>query len=164
MGREAGVAGIETHPVTGALGAEVAGVDLVNGLGHDVIEALTLAMQGFLEGVTAAHGLSGSPDHWVTHPVVIQHPLTGAKSPFVNGLFTQRINELTDTESTALLALLIQHATRPEFQCRKRWTGGEVAVWDNHFVQHYAVQDYHGESRCVHRIEVRPEAPIGVPR
>jgi taurine dioxygenase len=124
--------------------------------------ALSPPMQRFLEGLTAHHRISAGIDGMeADHPVVIRHPLTGAKSLFVNGLFTDRINELSPEESDQVLGLLQRHATKPDFTCRKRWTPGEIGIWDNHFVQHYAIVDYDRDAeRVIHRIEVAGEAPV----
>ena len=42
-------------------------------------------------------------------------------------------------ESEALLRFLYAHAVQPECVCRWRWSDGDVAIWDNQVVQHYAV-------------------------
>ena len=89
-----------------------------------------------------------------THPVVITHPLSGRKSLYVNPGFTIRFEDWTPEESTALLTHLYRHATRPEYTCRFRWSEGAVAIWDNRCTWHYALNDYHGQRRLLHRITV----------
>jgi alpha-ketoglutarate-dependent taurine dioxygenase len=49
---------------------------------------------------------------------------------------------------------LYQHASRPEFQTRFRWQEGSIAFWDNRATWHYALNDYHGERRLMHRITI----------
>jgi taurine dioxygenase len=39
-----------------------------------------------------------------------------------------------------------------------RWSAGDVAVWDNRCVQHYAVADYR-EERELHRLTIVGEVP-----
>ena len=97
----------------------------------------------------------------VTHPVVRVHPETGRKTLFVNGIFTQRIVGLDDAESDALLGRLCQQYTRPEYQCRFRWTPGSVAFWDNRATVHYAASDYHPQPRVMDRISIAGDAPFG---
>ena len=59
-----------------------------------------------------------------------------------------------DEESRPLLDFLYRHAARPEFTCRFAWQKGSLAFWDNRATWHYAVNDYHGERRLMHRITI----------
>jgi taurine dioxygenase len=77
------------------------------------------------------------------------------KGIYVNSVFTQRITELGETESRAVLDFLFAHVTRPEFQCRFRWQRNSVAFWDNRAVQHYAVWDYYPAVRSGQRVTIR---------
>lgn len=88
------------------------------------------------------------------HPVVRTHPETGRKFLYVNRAFTERFENMTVDESLPLLQTLWQHAARPEFTCRYRWTENSVAVWDNRACQHYAINDYYGQRRHLQRIAV----------
>lgn len=113
-----------------------------------------------LYGLTATHRIgsaAGAPE--ASHPLIIRHPETGREALFINDLFTIRINELSDEENAALLGVLKSVSIRPEFTVRRRWQVGDIAIWDNHFVQHNAIYDYGDEPRRIHRIEVAPEAP-----
>jgi taurine dioxygenase len=88
------------------------------------------------------------------HPVVIRHPETGRPTLYVNSNFTTHFESWTEKESTPLLDYLYQHAARPEFQTRFRWEEGSIAFWDNRATWHYALNDYHGERRLMHRITI----------
>ena len=132
-------------------------------------ERLSPSMQDFLTTLTVRHGQPGNVEamHF-DHPLVIRHPVTGRRSIYANPVFTQRINELTPGESQALLAHLYAHATTPEFTCRWRWQVGDVAMWDNCHVMHYALGDYHPHYRMLHRIEIEgerllPAVPVACP-
>jgi taurine dioxygenase len=121
---------------------------------------LSEPMKAFLGPLTAHHSAPSDPDLGHDHPVVTRHPRTGRKALFVNSVFTRRINELAPGESDAVLKYLFSRAAQPELTCRWRWTEGDVAIWDNHFVQHYAVGDYHPATRRIHRVEIVGEPPL----
>ena len=88
------------------------------------------------------------------HPVVVRHPGSGRKALYVNSAFTVRFVGWTDEESRPLLQYLYQHAARPEFTYRFQWRAGSLAFWDNRCTWHYALNDYHGHRRLMHRITV----------
>lgn len=85
------------------------------------------------------------------HPAVRVHPRTGARSLYLNPIYTTRLDGLSEEESRPILDLLYRHATRPEFSCRFRWSPGTVAVWDNFTTLHFAVNDYDGARRLLYR-------------
>jgi taurine dioxygenase len=89
------------------------------------------------------------------HPVVITHPLSGRKALYVNPGFTIRFDGQSAEESRPLLHRLFAHAMKPEFQCRFQWRPGSIAFWDNRATWHFALNDYHGEERLMHRITVK---------
>jgi len=88
------------------------------------------------------------------HPVVIEHPGSGRKALYVNPAFTVRFDGWTDEESRPLLQHLYAQAARPEFSCRFQWQPGSMAFWDNRCTWHYALNDYTGHRRLMHRITV----------
>jgi taurine dioxygenase len=95
------------------------------------------------------------------HPVVRLQPETGRRALFVNRIYTTRFAGMTEEESRPLLEFLYGHATRPEFCCRWRWQAGDLLMWDNRAVMHYAVNDYDGHRRLLHRTTVEGEVPCG---
>lgn len=88
------------------------------------------------------------------HPVVIKHPHTGREALYVSPGYTERFEGWTEAESAPLLNHIYQHAMRPEFGCRFRWENNSIAFWDNRLVWHYAVNDYYGCKRVMHRLVV----------
>lgn len=89
-----------------------------------------------------------------THPVVIVHPDSGKKALYVNPGFTIGFDGWTADESKPLLEYLYKHAARPEFTYRFQWKEGSLAFWDNRSTWHYALNDYQGERRLLHRITI----------
>ena len=49
---------------------------------------------------------------------------------------------------------LYDHCLKPEFQCRFKWDKGSIAMWDNSQTWHFAVNDYSGFRREMHRIVI----------
>lgn len=106
---------------------------------------------------TEFKGRIGNPDlatQDAIHPVVITHPDTGRKALYVNPTFTVRFDGWSLEESEPLLGYLYEHAARPEFTCRFRWRVHSLAFWDNRATWHYAINDYQGQRRLMHRITV----------
>jgi taurine dioxygenase len=97
----------------------------------------------------------------VQHPVVRVHPETGRKALFVNPQFTVALDGFDGTQGKALLQLLYDHALRPEGLCRYRWHVGTLGVWDNRATMHYALDDYDGARRVMHRVTLAGDRPLG---
>ena len=157
------------------------GGDTLWASGIAAFEALSAPLRQMLDGLTATHDFTQSfplerfgttaedRERWeatrranppLSHPVVRTHPVSGRKALFVSEGFTTRINELSEAESKALLALLFAHATRPEFTIRWRWQENDVAFWDNRVTQHFAVDDYRPSRRVMHRATILGDAPF----
>jgi len=151
---------------------------------YEAYDALSDGMKRMLGGMRAMHagrpyGTGGLPkviktsrsigierdnpeaDKEMAHPVVRRHPESGRKALFVNAIYTTRFEDMTEAESRPLLDFLFQHCQRPEFACRFRWAQGSLAVWDNRCTLHYAVNDYDGQRRLMHRTTVAGERPVG---
>ena len=143
-------------------------------------EALSAPMKEFVAGLRAVHSFAKNftPDRFsalgmedrrealyashppVSHPVARTNPVTGRKALFVNQDFTSHIENVSATESQALLRFLFDHMSAPEFQVRWRWSAGTVAMWDNRWTQHCALADYFPARRLVRRATVLGETPV----
>jgi taurine dioxygenase len=147
---------------------------------HTAYDALSDTMKEFLGGLVAKHSagpqyaeggystLSKSmktkgadeANRVVLHPLVRTHPETGRKALYVNRAFTVGIKGMRPDESDALLKFLFDEAVREPYTCRFRWAPGSVAMWDNRSVQHYALYDYRGHRRSMHRITIKGDRPF----
>jgi taurine dioxygenase len=78
----------------------------------------------------------------------------------VNAIFTSHIVGLEPEQSDALLRLLCAQAHVPEYQCRFRWEGDSVALWDNRSAQHYAASDYWPRRRVMERVAIIGDRPF----
>jgi taurine dioxygenase len=150
---------------------------------YEAYETLSDGMKRLLSGLRAMHsgrpyGVGGVPkdlktsrsiemernnpeaDREFAHPVVRLHPESGRKALFVNAIYTTRFEDMTEAESWPLLDYLFEHCIRPEFTCRFRWAPGSLAIWDNRCTLHYAVNDYDGQRRLMHRTTIAGERPM----
>jgi taurine dioxygenase len=137
-----------------------AGGDTVWASQYAIYESLAPSLQEALIGLTARHVALNRPELFHDHPVVIAHPVTGRRALFTNALYAKKINELSDAESDAILRLIEKETTRPEMQCRWRFSVGDIVLWDNLYVQHYAIGDYGWAPRKIHRIEINGPEPV----
>lgn len=172
---------------TPALGSILYGLDIPE-FGGDTLfasqyaayDALTDAMKDLLDGLYAVHSAereyspkgasaqkresmaidqAGNDVPEYEHPVVRTHPETGRKALYVNGAFTMRFKGMTRRESRPLLNFLIEHCTQEQFTCRFRWQNNSIAFWDNRCVQHFALNDYHGQRRHMRRVTINGDKP-----
>ncbi|MBA2961996.1 MULTISPECIES: TauD/TfdA dioxygenase family protein [Ramlibacter] len=120
-------------------------------------EALSPAMRALAGQLQGVHDVSGAPDFHrytpevqaerrrnyppVVHPVVRTHPESGRQHLFVGG-FLKHFVGYTERESRPLIDFFNEFASGPEFVYRHRWTTGDMLMWDNRCLLHYAVQDY----------------------
>ena len=93
------------------------------------------------------------------HPLIRTHPETGRKSLFISGIAIRRLEGMTVEERRPVVSYLKKHAIRPENTCQFRWRRGSIAFWDNRCTQHYALNDYHGQRRIMHRVTIAGERP-----
>jgi taurine dioxygenase len=151
-----------------------AGGDTMFASMYAAYEALSPAMQQFLQTLTASHesehvyrgrysdrGIDDKDKVYPSsvHPVVRTHPETGRRALYVNRGFTTKINELSKKESETLLKFLFGHMEEPFFQVRFKWSVNDVALWDNRCLQHRALWDYWPEERKGHRVTIKGDRP-----
>ncbi|EDM47914.1 TauD/TfdA dioxygenase family protein [Marinobacter algicola] len=128
-------------------------------------EALPEETKRKLEGLTALntyqYGQTNAANKQLTkdspsavHPVVRTIPETGKKALYVCRLMTDRILELPEAESEALLAELFDHCERPEFIYEHSWRLGDTLIWDNRCVLHARNDFNENERRLLKRVTV----------
>jgi taurine dioxygenase len=107
------------------------------------------ALQNLLENMTVIN--DAEAEVVTSHPLVRVHPATGRAGLFISPVYTVGIEGMPDDEAQALLQELNRHALAEPNTCRFRWRNASVAVWDNRFTQHYALNDYPGKRRHMFR-------------
>jgi taurine dioxygenase len=123
---------------------------------YEALERLSPAMRKMLMPLSAVHN---AYDLEAVHPVIRTHPETGREALYVNGGFTKRFEGMTAEESKPILDYLVSHASRPDLTMRHAWSEGDIVMWDNRCVMHYAVHDYADSTREMHRVTVQGERP-----
>lgn len=175
---------IEALPVTSTLGAEIRGLDLSKPLPEDTASAVLNAL--FEHRVIFFRGQDITPAQHVAFsaqlgPVFSDFPpylttldgqpevtvldggsadsasfwhsdVSGSTEPPMASILVMR-------EADAVLEYLFHHQQQADFQCRWRWQQGDIAIWDNRAVHHYAIGDYAGMQRTIHRTTLEGDAP-----
>ncbi len=94
------------------------------------------------------------------HPLITTHPETGKKILFYNRAYVRDLVGVSDDEKLRLMEWLHLHTTDAKFSVRHKWTVGDLAIWDNRSTQHYALNDYAGFRRELHRTTVAGSRPV----
>lgn len=103
--------------------------------------------------------IAKNPD--VDHPVARTHPITGRKALYVRTGECIGIPGMPDDEALPLIDELSERTIRPEFLYRHQWQVGDVLMWDNAAVQHWAPRDYEWpQRRRMHRTTVNGSVPF----
>ncbi len=89
--------------------------------------------------------IAKNPD--VIHPVARRHPVTGRKALYVRKGECIGIEGMPEDEALPLIADLSDRITRKEYIYRHQWRVGDLLMWDNALVQHWAPRDYEWPDR-----------------
>ena len=131
--------------------------------------ALSSGLQQVLANLRAEHSAAGLATQYredakqapsAVHPVVRHHDETAEAALYVCRAFTQKFEGWSRSDSRGLLEHLFEHSVRPEFQARHRWRAGDLVMWDNRSLLHFAVHDHaDDEPRLIHRLQVAGPVP-----
>jgi len=137
---------------------------------HLAFDELSDGFKATLQGMTAFHSAAGLARLYgedadaaprATHPVFRQHDESGERALYVCRAFTRKFSDWSREESKPMLEYLFEHATRMEFQARHKWCAGDLVMWDNRSVLHYAVHDHGDDERVIHRLQVEGQSTLG---
>jgi taurine dioxygenase len=129
---------------------------------------LSDGLRQVVDGLRAVHSAGGLATRYgkdpgeaprAEHPVVRTHDETGERALYVCRAFTQRFVDWSREESAGLLEYLFTHGVRPEYQARHAWRPGDLVMWDNRSLQHFAVHDHGDDPRVIHRLQVEGPPP-----
>jgi len=93
------------------------------------------------------------------HPIVRTIPETGRKALFICRLMTDRILELPEAESRALLDELCDHVENQRFVYAHKWRVGDILIWDNRCTIHARTDFDGGQRRLLKRVTVGDDTP-----
>ena len=136
---------------------------------YQAYEELGKELKDSLESVRAIHSnlsvvllTGGSADDakTVEHPIFRTHPETGKRALYVTEAFVQSIKGLDQDESRKTLSELYSHASQERFIYRHKWSNGDLVVWDNRSVQHFAEHGYGDKIRNMRRITTSGSKPF----
>ena len=130
--------------------------DLSPGL-RELVDSLSALHSA--KGLARLYGQDAEKASEAEHPVVRVHDESGQRALYVCQAFTRQFVGWSRRDSKALLEYLFAHSVRPEYQARHQWRPGDLVMWDNRCLLHYAVHDHADEPRLIHRLQVCGGAP-----
>jgi len=89
--------------------------------------------------------IAKNPD--VIHPVVRRHPVTGTKALYLRKGECIGIEGMSDEDALPLIEKLSDLIVSDKYIYRHSWKVGDLLMWDNALVQHWAPRDYEWPDR-----------------
>ena len=127
---------------------------------HTARDAYSPKLQAIHSGLSSMNIVcDDSANNVSLHPLITTHPETGKKILFFNRAYVRDLVGIDDAEKKQLLDWLHLHTTDAKFSVRHKWSVGDLAIWDNRSTQHYALNDYAGFRRELHRTTVAGSSP-----
>jgi taurine dioxygenase len=130
---------------------------------HTARDAYSRKMQPLHSGLSAMNIVcDDTANDTELHPLVVRHPETGKDVLFFNRAYVRDLVSVEADRVQPLLDWLHAHTTDARFTLRHRWSAGDLVIWDNRSTQHYALNDYAGFRRELHRTTVAGARPAPV--
>ncbi|MFM2114322.1 MAG: hypothetical protein RI908_63 [Actinomycetota bacterium] len=127
---------------------------------HTARDAYSRKMQPLHSGLSAMNIVcDDTANDTELHPLVVRHPETGKEVLFFNRAYVRDLLGVEADRVQPLLDWLHAHTTDARFTLRHRWSAGDLVIWDNRSTQHYALNDYAGFRRELHRTTVAGARP-----
>jgi len=127
---------------------------------HTARDAYSRKMQPLHSGLSGMNIVcDDTADDTELHPLVVTHPETGRQALFFNRAYVRDLRGVDADRVQSLLDWLHAHTTDARFTLRHRWSAGDLVIWDNRSTQHYALNDYAGFRRELHRTTVAGARP-----
>jgi taurine dioxygenase len=128
---------------------------------HTARDAYSRKMQPLHSGLSAMNIVcDDTANDTEPHPLVVRHPETGREILFFNRAYVRDLLGVAADRVQPLLDWLHAHTTDARFTLRHRWAAGDLVIWDNRSTQHYALNDYAGFRRELHRTTVAGARPM----
>ena len=96
----------------------------------------------------------------VSHPAVIQHPVTGKRALYVSSGFTAGLEGLSEKTNKEVMAQVFAFIERPQHVHVHRWQDGDILLWDNRTLIHRASDTPAGEQSSSYRIGIYDGLPF----
>jgi (R)-3-[(carboxymethyl)amino]fatty acid dioxygenase/decarboxylase len=96
----------------------------------------------------------------VSHPAVIEHPITGKRALYVSSGFTAGLEGLSEKANKEVMAQLFAFIERPQHVHVHRWQDGDILLWDNRTLIHRASDTPAGEQSSSYRIGIYDGLPF----
>jgi taurine dioxygenase len=94
------------------------------------------------------------------HPAIRTNPQTGRRGLYITNAYFKCFAGWNEEDSRGLLEYLTTLPNKLQFQCRIRWRPHTLIVWDNRFLQHCGIHDYHNERRHLVRTTILGDPPV----
>lgn len=130
--------------------------ELING--KTAVHDQTLFMQTHKDyNKLSAEKITENTKTEYVHPIVVEHTVTGKPYLNINRTYTTTLNDINDPR---MLNFICNSYTTPEFQYRHNWQLGDIVIWDNRSIIHYACSDYYPSERKLNRTVVYEDRPV----